>query len=234
MPLWILVGAQMCVGFENLREDRTGSGLSSDRYWSVCECYHSWRHTGQRGSRLTWNSENTRSCIWRQTALMRCINKKELCQGEAVSGCCLSHVNETGNMQTALIDTHGATSPTSNASEEEKVHRQLTDQISHMVTCSPYVNRRFEEIITAIFRVEYHANKKPACFFDLLYAGFFLVWFSTLKIKVICSSETSVHIQTTRCFIPKMATFITTTVRTSNATDLSKFEEYRLLGCYVV
>jgi hypothetical protein len=37
----------------------------------------------------------------------------------------------------------------------------------------------------------------------LLEAGFLLGRFSTLKMEVICSSETSVHIRTPRLYIPK-------------------------------
>jgi hypothetical protein len=36
----------------------------------------------------------------------------------------------------------------------------------------------------------------------LLQAGFLLDWFSTLKIEVISSSETPIHIRTTRRYIP--------------------------------
>jgi hypothetical protein len=50
----------------------------------------------------------------------------------------------------------------------------------------------------------------------LLHAGFLRFWFSTLKIEMIRSSESSVHIRTIRAVSKKMATFITTTVRSSN------------------
>jgi hypothetical protein len=37
----------------------------------------------------------------------------------------------------------------------------------------------------------------------LLHAGFLLGWFSTLKMEMIVSSEMSVHIRTTRRYIPE-------------------------------
>jgi hypothetical protein len=38
---------------------------------------------------------------------------------------------------------------------------------------------------------------------QLLHAGSLLGWFSTLKMEVICFSETSVHIRTIWCYIPE-------------------------------
>jgi hypothetical protein len=51
-----------------------------------------------------------------------------------------------------------------------------------------------EKRISSIFRVENHPSKKPA---SIRWLG----WFSTLKMEVIRSPETSVHIWTTRHFI---------------------------------
>jgi hypothetical protein len=52
-----------------------------------------------------------------------------------------------------------------------------------------------DELITSIFMVE----NPPS---QLLHAGFVTVWFSTLNMEVISSSETSVHIRTARRCIP--------------------------------
>jgi hypothetical protein len=76
----------------------------------------------------------------------------------------------------------------------------------YIAPCSPYVNRRFKEHITPIFRV----GILP------VHADFLLGWFSTLNMDVILFSETSVHIRTARCCISRMTTFMTTAVRTSN------------------
>jgi hypothetical protein len=45
----------------------------------------------------------------------------------------------------------------------------------------------------------------------------------TLKMEVVYSSETLVHIWTTRRYIPEVAAFITTAARTSNPTRPSVF-----------
>jgi hypothetical protein len=37
----------------------------------------------------------------------------------------------------------------------------------------------------------------------LVYAGFLLVWFSAMKMEVICFSETSVHIRSARRYVPE-------------------------------
>jgi hypothetical protein len=61
---------------------------------------------------------------------------------------------------------------------------------------------------------ENQASKKTACSrwlgiqqeilpTHVLHAGFLLRWFSTLKMELIDSSETSVHIRTTRSYIPE-------------------------------
>jgi hypothetical protein len=61
-----------------------------------------------------------------------------------------------------------------------------------MAPCSPYVNRRFRERIASIFRVKNQMSKTPAR----------SRWF-TSKMEVIRTSETFVHIQTTRPYIPE-------------------------------
>jgi hypothetical protein len=43
----------------------------------------------------------------------------------------------------------------------------------------------------------------PDVFIQLLHAIFFLDWFSTFKMEVLSFSETSVHIWTTRRYIPE-------------------------------
>jgi hypothetical protein len=71
--------------------------------------------------------------------------------------------------------------------------------------CSPYLKQRFE----GTYNLDLQGS-------HLLYA-FLLGWFSTLKMEVIRSSETKVHIWTTQRYISQtMATFITTAVRTSD------------------
>jgi hypothetical protein len=64
-------------------------------------------------------------------------------------------------------------------------------------------------------------RKADLAYFSLssstLHAAVLLIWFSTLKIEVILSSETSVHIQTTQHYVPEDGN-ITTVVRTSNPT----------------
>jgi hypothetical protein len=59
---------------------------------------------------------------------------------------------------------------------------------------------------------------------QLLHAGLLLYWFSTLKMEVICSSETSVYIRTTRRYIPEDYILITTTVRASNPTSCTQVQ----------
>jgi hypothetical protein len=63
------------------------------------------------------------------------------------------------------------------------------------VPCSPYVNDISEESITSIFLVEFP--------YHLLHAGFWLGWFSALKTEVVLSCGTSVHLRTTRRYIPE-------------------------------
>jgi hypothetical protein len=53
-----------------------------------------------------------------------------------------------------------------------------------------------------------------------LHAGFLFCWLSTLKIEMIHSSETSVHIRTTGAVSHKMATIIATAAKTSNRTRI--------------
>jgi hypothetical protein len=48
--------------------------------------------------------------------------------------------------------------------------------------------------------------------------------------EVVLSSETLVHIRTTRRYIPKMATFITTAVRTQNPKIISSNVNYMKLA----
>jgi hypothetical protein len=71
--------------------------------------------------------------------------------------------------------------------------------------CSPYVKRRFGE--------KCHLSLGRILSSLLLHAGILLGWFSILKMEVILSSEASVHIRTTRRYIPEMVKLITTAVR---------------------
>jgi hypothetical protein len=64
---------------------------------------------------------------------------------------------------------------------------------------SPYVYRCFRWT----YRLHLQGLISAYALSHLLYVGFLLGWFSALKIIVISSSETSVHIRTTRCYIPE-------------------------------
>jgi hypothetical protein len=66
----------------------------------------------------------------------------------------------------------------------------------YMALCSSYVNRRFEGTITYFFRAEYNSSKIPAC------SRWLGNRFSTLKMMVILPFDTSIHILTTRRYIP--------------------------------
>jgi hypothetical protein len=66
-----------------------------------------------------------------------------------------------------------------------------------------------EERATSIFLVENDRNKESGC----------VRWLGRWQVKVaVCSSETSLHIRTTRRYIPGYGNTITTAVSTSNST----------------
>jgi hypothetical protein len=73
--------------------------------------------------------------------------------------------------------------------------------------CSPYTNRRFRRNYHLHLQSRKQAEKETRLQQilpnHLLKAGFLFCWFSTLKTEVIISSETSVHILTTRRYIPE-------------------------------
>jgi hypothetical protein len=75
-----------------------------------------------------------------------------------------------------------------------------------------------EEHIASIFRVEKISSARNQR--ESRWQRWFLAepFFSTLKMKAICSSETSVDTQRTTHIYQKMVLFITTAVRTSSAT----------------
>jgi hypothetical protein len=64
--------------------------------------------------------------------------------------------------------------------------------------CSPYMNQRFEGTYHHHLQSRNRPRKKP---------GFLLAWFSTLKMGMILSCETLVHILTTKCYIPEDGNF---------------------------
>jgi hypothetical protein len=72
------------------------------------------------------------------------------------------------------------------------------------VPCSTYVKQHFRGTYYLHLQVKNQQSKKPACLpSHVENAGFLFGWFSTLKMEVICSSKTLLHIQTTWYYIPE-------------------------------
>jgi hypothetical protein len=69
--------------------------------------------------------------------------------------------------------------------------------------CRSCVNRRLEERIASIFKVEKSTSEEPAWAGCCRLPGSSLTEFSTLKMEAIRSSETSVHTRSTRHHVPK-------------------------------
>jgi hypothetical protein len=65
----------------------------------------------------------------------------------------------------------------------------------NITSCSLYVNRRFGVTCRLHLQGRKSAEQEPAC--SRWLTGFLLGWYSTLKMKVISSSETSVYVRGT-------------------------------------
>jgi hypothetical protein len=86
--------------------------------------------------------------------------------------------------------------------------------------CRSYVNRRFG----GTYRLHLQGRKireRETSVSMWLHAASSLTDFSTLKMEAIRSSETSVHIRSTRHHIPEDDFFIVIAVKTTNLTQMS-------------
>jgi hypothetical protein len=72
----------------------------------------------------------------------------------------------------------------------------------NIVPCSPYVSRRFGRSYHLHLQGRKSAEKETSVTNHLLHVGLLFGWFYTLKMKAK-RSETSVHIQTIRYYIPE-------------------------------